>query len=1236
MVAAFKATDPEGEGITWSLTGDDDGDLRINESGEIRFNSPPDYENPSGGTDGTSNTYRVTVTATDSGGNTDTFEVEVKVTNVDEDEEVSWAVDPDGAGTLDPDIVNGGMPIVQFQVGASLTVNVAGGDASDTASISTTGWRWYRSPSKDSQGTLIEDETAATYTVKDADVDMYIRVEVFYYVGNGLQESRSLTSDYPVLTSGAGVAAPELEDSITRKVNEGEDGMAVGDPVTATGGHGALNYVLTGTDNAKFKIDQKTGQITTMVDLDYEAGAGDADNCVVDDSCVVTITATDAAGRSNATAASVTITIENVDEKPYFDSTPATPAIDAPASTITHAELSGDPLMGTTALLVDGNAAPAYSALDPEGRRVNLTLTGADGALFWLNSDEVLSFRAAPDFEEPADANRDNVYEVTVRATERAMHEDRMVTITVTDVNEAPEIADLDSPIKYEENGEDVVATFAATDPEDDKVTWSLTGTDAGDLRINESGEIRFNSPPDYENPSGGTADDSNTYSVTVTATDSAGNTGTFAADVEVTNAEEAGKVTWTVQPGGSGTTYSGMKIRQFHPNAVLAATVTDPDGGVTGQVWQWYRSPSSTSRGTAIDGETANSYTVTIDDVDNYLRVEVGYTDGSGNQESAFLHSSYKVLPEQQSTNEPPVFGDTAEARIFARKVNEGAKGMKVGDPVTATDDSGGAVAYELVADAGADRVHFAIDQATGQITTTADLDFEAPVDKGGDDDDNIYIISVRATDGAGARTSNATDADVHITVENVDESPSFSSGYETASVPEGTEVVDTDGDTDSDPTTGESVYEATDPESHSVSLLLMGADMDLFSLSNAGNLSFNTAPDFENPMDKDRDNVYQLTVRATDGAMHEDRTVTITVTDADESPEIMENGLWISGDNSHSIDENTTAVGMYALSGPMVDMSSWDLSGVDARAFSINDGMLSFISAPNYERPTDADRDNTYMVTVEASDGENEDTRDVTVKVTNVREDGTVKLDPDRPTVDTEITASVTDPDGGVTGEVWQWARSENMDSTFTDITGATSASYTPVDSDQGYYLRAAVSYTDGYGGDNAAATTGKAVGYNSAPDFGDAPVTREVPENSKAGANVGDPVTATDADGDTLTYALSGDDAGFFDIDNMGQITVSSGTELDYEAEKNQYMVTVTATDSSGASNNSASIDVTINVTDVDERGPLVARYDANGDGAIDIGELFTAIDDYFTGGIGIGELFTLIDLYFSGPA
>ena len=48
------------------------------------------------------------------------------------------------------------------------------------------------------------------------------------------------------------------------------------------------------------------------------------------------------------------------------------------------------------------------------------------------------------------------------------------------------------------------------------------------------------------------------------------------------------------------------------------------------------------------------------------------------------------------------------------------------------------------------------------------------------------------------------------------------------------------------------------------------------------------------------------------------------------------------------------------------------------------------------------------------------------------------------------------------------------------------------------------------------------------------------------------------------------------------------------------------------------------------------PLITLYDANGDGAIDISELFWAIDHYFAGRIDISQLFGVIDLYFSGPA
>ena len=83
----------------------------------------------------------------------------------------------------------------------------------------------------------------------------------------------------------------------------------------------------------------------------------------------------------------------------------------------------------------------------------------------------------------------------------------------------------------------------------------------------------------------------------------------------------------------------------------------------------------------------------------------------------------------------------------------------------------------------------------------------------------------------------------------------------------------------------------------------------------------------------------------------------------------------------------------------------------------------------------------------------------------------------------------------------------------------------------------------------------------GANASPDFQDDTDTRSVPESTAVGDPVGDPVTATDTDNDTLTYELDDDDAfdndlaadsdlQFFDIDmETGQIAVAQ--ELDYDA-------------------------------------------------------------------------------------
>ncbi len=111
------------------------------------------------------------------------------------------------------------------------------------------------------------------------------------------------------------------------------------------------------------------------------------------------------------------------------------------------------------------------------------------------------------------------------------------------------------------------------------------------------------------------------------------------------------------------------------------------------------------------------------------------------------------------------------------------------------------------------------------------------------------------------------------------------------------------------------------------------------------------------------------------------------------------------------------------------------------------------------------------------------------------------------------------------------------------------------------------------------------------NRQPQFADETVARSIAENAPAGQNVGPPITAEDADGDTLTYALTGADAASFDFNvATGQLTVKDA--LDYET-RSGYSVTVTVTDSKNAAGEADdtvddTIAVTVSVSNVDEPG------------------------------------------------
>ena len=125
---------------------------------------------------------------------------------------------------------------------------------------------------------------------------------------------------------------------------------------------------------------------------------------------------------SDSDTITVTISVTNVDEDPKIATGPASARV---------AE--------NTAIDV---TVATYTATDDEdgvaGDDVVLTLSGTDAAAFSLSAARAVTFKAVPNFEAPKDAGKNNVYNITVVATDSDGQTDEMdVIVTVTNVDEA-------------------------------------------------------------------------------------------------------------------------------------------------------------------------------------------------------------------------------------------------------------------------------------------------------------------------------------------------------------------------------------------------------------------------------------------------------------------------------------------------------------------------------------------------------------------------------------------------------------------------------------------------------------------------------------------------------------------------------------------------------------------------------------------------------------------------------
>ena len=315
----------------------------------------------------------------------------------------------------------------------------------------------------------------------------------------------------------------------------------------------------------------------------------------------------------------------------------------------------------------------------------------------------------------------------------------------------------------------------------------------------------------------------------------------------------------------------------------------------------------------------------------------------------------------------------------------------------------------------------------------------------------------------------------------------------------------------------------------------------------------------------------------------------VTVTVQSANQLP------TFPSTSTTRSMDEHTAAgqnIGApVTATDADADVLTYSLSGTDANSFELDtNGQIQTKEGVTYNHETK----DSYSVTVDVDDGFG-GTASIAVTITLNDLDEPPSSFPSNVQVmagngQLKVTwDAVTDEAGKPPISGYQIERRTGDNGKWEDlqeVSGRTTTSfiYTGLTNGQEYQVWVRTVNDEGHSGWSATPSgTPIMRSMNQAPTFPSTSTTRSVDENTAAGQNIGDPVTATDGDDDPLTYSLSGTDANSFGIvSSSGQLQTKASVTYDYEA-KTSYSVVVGVNDSQGGSDD---ITVTITLNDVDE--------------------------------------------------
>ena len=878
---------------SYTISAGADKDLfAISTAGTLTFKTEPDYETPASSIG--SNTYNITITATDTNDNSTTTQtIIITVTDVIEVANFTIPTIADVNIAENTAYANSAIILAGEDPIGTVTYSLSGVDAADFSVNAATGVvsmvaRDFENPKDDDTNNIYEVTLIATD-----------------------DDANSATQSWTVSVTDTPFAIQAITD---KSIGE-NTAYSIAETIVLTGDTtiGTVTYSLSGVDAADFSVNSATG-VVSMVARDFENPVDDDTNNVYE------ITLTAIADGKNATQ-SWTVSIADVIEVATFT-----------IPTIADINIAENTAYSNPAITLTGDT--------PIGN-VIYSLSGIDVDDFSVDAANGVVSMVGRDFENPVDEDTDNIYEITLIATDDdANSATQSWTVSVADVIEVanftiPVIAD----VNIAENTAYANPAITLTgDTPIGNVIYSLSGVDADDFSVNAATGVVSMVGRDFENPKDD--DTNNTYEVTLIATDDDANAATQSWAVSVTDTpfaiqaitdknigentaySETIVLTGDTTIGAVSYSLSGVDAADFSVNAAT---------GVVSMIARDFENPD--------DFDTNNIYELTL----------TASADGK-NATQSWAVSITDVIEVANFTI--PVIADVniAENTAYANPA------------ITLTGDTPiGNVIYSL---SGVDAADFSVNAATGVVSMVA-RDFENPKD---DDTNNIYEITLTATDD----DANSATQSWTVTITDVTKVANFT-------IP----AIDNISIAENIAYSNPAITLAGGTPIGNVTYTLSGIDVDDFSVDAANGVVSMIARDFENPEDADTNNTYEVTLIATDENENtHSRSWIVTITDV---------GLVIPTIDNISIAENVAYSNpAITLAGEnLIGTATYSLSGVDADDFSVNaaNGVVSMI-ARNFENPKDADTNNTYEVTLTATDAENTYSQSWIVTITDVIE--------------------------------------------------------------------------------------------------------------------------------------------------------------------------------------------------------------------------------------------------------